>query len=154
MRSFYWSTLQYEEQCFYHNSVTREKTRFANLLLCNTDESDAYPDNPELLNDYDSMAETWILRHHVRKCNNRMIDKDEAFLVQKLSRHITFHLNYYHMEKLTSVCLSFLRASPFNRSNPITTSQRKEWFELHRKTYEKLYAHFTDTLHEITILNV
>lgn len=58
-----WSTLAYEEWMFYHNSVTREQTKFLDPLT-----GLARPvDPPELLDDFDSMAEAFIYELYCEK---------------------------------------------------------------------------------------
>lgn len=53
-----WDILEYEQWCSYHNKVDREDTTYTNILT-NTNDPIL---SPELLNDYDSTAEIYILK--------------------------------------------------------------------------------------------
>ena len=53
-----WSILEYEQWCFYHNVIERENISYLNPFTNSLDPIDY----PELLNDYDSTAEAYILK--------------------------------------------------------------------------------------------
>ena len=83
-----WSILEYEEWCFYHNSITRETFKYFNIFT-----NDTTPiDYPELLNDFDSTAEAVILMKYYKKSGIRT--PEELYIqVKKLSQIITRNLN-------------------------------------------------------------
>lgn len=58
-----WDILAYEERLFYHNTVVREEILFADPVNFET----APLDPPELINDFDSMAEALTLRDYLYK---------------------------------------------------------------------------------------
>lgn len=96
-----WDTLKYESQMFYYNVIIREKYRYKNPFT-NNDEPIDYP---ELMNDQDSVYETYILKKYLEKqlkTDNVDIDK-----VSELSKLITSKLNdnrqpenWYSLSKL------------------------------------------------------
>ena len=114
-----WSILEYEEWCFYHNVVEREQTKYLNPLTNTT----APIDPPELLNDYDSTAEAYILKLYYEKfavqdtypgiSNQQTLDKLKSDVVN-LSRYITRYISANQSTKLT---LASLRASPTKSAN-------------------------------------
>lgn len=73
--------LAYEEQMFYHNNQIRNKVGYNNLFT-NSPESYA---NSELLNDFDSTFEAYILAMYCKKIQVSVISKN----VTELSNHIT-----------------------------------------------------------------
>ena len=81
-----WSILEYEQWCFYHNVVTRETDKYKNVLN-GTEET---LDGEELLNDYDSTAEIYILKMYL---SAHVIDDDKYIF--KISKLITTELNKY-----------------------------------------------------------
>lgn len=84
-----WSSLEYEEWCFYHNTVDRETKRYLNPF---TDEPEPIA-SPELMNDYDSTAEAMILRLYLTKRGKRK--EDHYSLMKDLSALITLSLNRF-----------------------------------------------------------
>lgn len=101
-----WSILDYEEYCFYHNIVTREKNIYLNPFT-----EDLRPiDSPELLNDYDSTAEAFILKMYYEKRGSKNI----YFDVVNLSRYITQTITANHPNP---VSLGLLRAAPVKSVN-------------------------------------
>lgn len=82
-----WDSKKHEEQLFYHNTVLRDNLIYNNPFLKS---SNSIPiDPPELLNDYDSVAETIILRDYLVKMGKKA-DKEDVIT---LSRYITKRLN-------------------------------------------------------------
>lgn len=79
-----WSILEYEQLCAYQNTEIRENTQYKNLFTNNEDPIDY----PELLNDYDSIAEVEILRMYFKSFNNNEIKN-----ILNLSKLITSELN-------------------------------------------------------------
>lgn len=86
---------KYEKQLFYHNAITREKTRFLN------EEADGV----ELINDWDCSAEVNIWKDYLNFIG-REANKEE---ILKLSQHATKLLN---ANKKQSDTLSYLRSNP------------------------------------------
>ena len=86
-RTKIWDSKKHEEQMFYHNTVLRDNLIYSNPFLEAPNEKPIDP--PELLNDYDSVAEAAILRDYLEKMGK---ENDEAAVVE-LSRHITKRLN-------------------------------------------------------------
>ena len=80
-----WDCVKYEEQLFYFNTIVREKFTYYNLF----DHSSNLLCPPELVNDYDSTAEAFIISLYLSKYNaNPTID-----LVSSLSVIITDSIN-------------------------------------------------------------
>lgn len=80
-----WSTLEYEQWNYYHNSIEREQIRYRNLFTGTSDPIDP----PELLNDYDSIAEAMILKLYAEKFGtNDLLAQYNT--VKKLSRVMTW----------------------------------------------------------------
>ena len=97
-----WDIVKYEHQMFYHNLVMRERTKFANPF------GGTEPiDPPELINDYDSMAEAVILRDYLRKFRGNATQHD----VVQMSRAITAMLNE-GVPRNNWKTLSSIRADP------------------------------------------
>lgn len=83
-----WSNLEYEQWGFYHNTVEREKIVYLNPFFGNTQPIDY----PELLNDYDSVAEAFILMLYAN--SQGVTDPVEVYQrVKMLSGAITLSLN-------------------------------------------------------------
>jgi len=84
-----WDAIAYEEQLFYHNTVLRSNQLFLNPLIY---QSKIKPiDPPELNNDYDSVAEVFILKSYFEKFGIQPTSSD----ICKLSKWITSELNNY-----------------------------------------------------------
>jgi len=76
-----WDPLWYERALFYHNAVVREEKPFLNPFTL-----DSTPiDGEELLNDYDSAAEIFVLRLYIQ----RVLGSAPQNRVLALSRYIT-----------------------------------------------------------------
>ena len=102
-----WDCKVYESLMFYHNVVTREKTTYLNPFT-----HDNKPIMfPELLNDYDSLAEANIFREYLMKYKNIKIDniKEETLNLSKL---LTSKLNERKPSK-SKYTLSGLRKDTF-----------------------------------------
>lgn len=84
-----WDALQYEEQLFYHNTVLRSNQLYLNPLGFKNDLTPIDP--PELHNDYDSVAEVFILNSYFRKFGQSPTPKE----ICDLSRWFTTELNSY-----------------------------------------------------------
>lgn len=100
-----WSILEYEQWAFYHNSVERELISYVNPFTGVHEPIDY----PELLNDYDSVAEAYILNQYLTRCA-----VEEEFLydnVKDISRAITNFLNPKIELGKGYKNLSFLRSS-------------------------------------------
>jgi hypothetical protein len=78
-----WSIVEYEQWCAYHNKVDRDEVIYKNIFT-NTDDPILAP---ELLNDYDSTAEAYILKLYFNSINITDIEK----IIQS-SQIITFSL--------------------------------------------------------------
>ena len=99
-----WSILEYEDWTFHHTAVDREQTTYLNPFT-NTLTAVDYP---ELLNDYDSVAEATILKIYVEKFAGGTNVYDT---VRMLSRLITTDLNGQAPRETPTVSLSMKRAS-------------------------------------------
>lgn len=94
-----WDIVKYESQMFYHNIVVREQHKYLNPVT----QTGTPVVPPELLNDYDSVAETVILMDYLkRKGLEVTVDK-----IMSLSQKITTQLNdgkrmenWYTLERL------------------------------------------------------
>lgn len=82
-----YDNLIYEENCFYHNFIVREKLRFLNPLTG----EETYVDEPHLLDDYDSCNEALVLKMYLRS-KGLASEEDLAVKVVELSRIITTKL--------------------------------------------------------------
>ena len=96
-----WSILDYEEYCFYHNAIDREQTTYINPFTNIPNPVDP----PELLNDYDSIGEAYILKLYYEKFGSDDIYKDVVTLSKYLTQYITSRQPIKHT-------LSTLRSSP------------------------------------------
>jgi len=85
-----WSILEYEEWCFYHNVFVRQHMNYKNIFTNSTDPIAS----PELLNDYDSMGETYILKLYFNKIGDKDLQKMYETVVD-LSGLITWSINHY-----------------------------------------------------------
>jgi hypothetical protein len=100
-----WNIQEYEEWCYNHNVYTREKVMFKNIFT-NTNE----PITEDLLNDYDSMSETMILKLYCDKFCAYNDNKLE--MVSSLSNKITKILNTDPMtNKYQNISLNDIRKS-------------------------------------------
>lgn len=82
-----WDSRKHEEQLFYHNTVSRDNMLYSNPFMDAPNSTSI--DDPELLNDYDSLAETFILKDYLEKMGKPNGEKE----VVELSRYITKRLN-------------------------------------------------------------
>ena len=105
-----WSTLEYEQWCFYHNTVDRERIVYSNPF---TDTYDPI-DYPELLNDYDSVAEAIILKAYLEKMGFK---GDLYAQVKKMSRLMTWVINRYRTDEGGAKDLASKRISPVKSSS-------------------------------------
>lgn len=106
-----WSILEYEELCFNHNSIIREQSKYRNIFTGTDDPIDS----PELLNDFDSVSEAFILKLYFEKFG--MTDPNELYdNVKRLSRLTTWSINHYKDDNYTS-SLSSLRESSVKSTN-------------------------------------
>ncbi len=99
-----WDCNKYQSQLFYHNVEIREKIKYINPL--NPNEPHSHIDNLELLNDYDSRAETHILMNYIYKKTGKV----EPIFVKSLSRLLTSKLLANKKHKQAN--LQFLRSKP------------------------------------------
>lgn len=84
-----WNILEYEEWAFYHNVHERELAVYANPFT-----GDIEPvDHPELMNDYDSVAEAFILKEYLEKTGTPETIMYKS--LRRLSKLITRSLNQY-----------------------------------------------------------
>ena len=79
-----WDLLEYEEICSYHNNVTRSITTYPNIY---TGDKNGI-DYPELIDDYDSVAESMILKLYAQK-----VGSDDVRVVSAFSKLFTIKLN-------------------------------------------------------------
>jgi hypothetical protein len=114
-----WSNLQYEEWAFYHNSVEREQMFYLNSFFDNRDPIDY----PELLNDYDSAAEAFILAtYSFSQC---IIDTLDVYQnVKMLSNSMTRALNR-NRPAYNSLSLSKKRKHDSYEHIPLTVAPGK-----------------------------
>jgi len=105
-----WNTLEYEQWCFYHNIGEREQYSYINPF---TDTNDPI-DFPELLNDYDSTAEAFILRLYLEKFG---ASGDIYTDVKRLSRLTTLSINHYRTDSKGAKSLSDKRQSPIKSTS-------------------------------------
>jgi len=99
-----WSLLDNEERLFYHNSIVRSESLYRNPFLNEGHQyTNSFINPPELLNDYDSTYEAFILMGYLKKYNRSATWSD----VIALSNLITENLNSYTKTKKS---LSLLRA--------------------------------------------
>jgi hypothetical protein len=75
-----WDIKAYEEMMFYHNVVVREQFKYFNEAK----------DKPQLLDDYDSTAEVFILKDYLVKYGTTDVTPED---IVTLSRNITKSLN-------------------------------------------------------------
>lgn len=75
-----WDIKAYEEMMFYHNVVVREQFKYVNEAQ----------DKPQLLDDYDSTAEVFILKDYLVKYGTTDVTPED---IVTLSRNITKSLN-------------------------------------------------------------
>lgn len=91
-----WDVIKYESQLFYHNTVVREKNRYLNLITGKT--------NPmvkdELLNDYDSMLESYILLEYIKKYKVSSSLSYYSDLITKELNKGRVKKNWYSLSKL------------------------------------------------------
>lgn len=99
-----WDCNKYESQLFYHNKVIREDYRYLNPI--SKDNTNII--EPELLNDYDSSYETFIIISYLKK-NNIEIKKDN---IKYINEYITISLNE-NKKKEEWYTLELLRKDPF-----------------------------------------
>jgi hypothetical protein len=96
-----WNLLENEEWAFYHNTVEREQNEYFNIFTGTNDSID----DPELLNDYDSVGEAFILRLYFQKLG--IEDPEVLYInVKKLSRTITLILNNFKAEGMRNRTLT------------------------------------------------
>jgi hypothetical protein len=105
-----WDALEYEQWLFYHNSITREGTRYQNVFT----EVPEPHDFPELLNDFDSTAEAFILKLYFE---HRGL-KNPRTEVKNLSRTITWFLNQQPAEAKDNFTLQQRRNAHIKSSHP------------------------------------
>lgn len=87
-----WDIKKYDSQMFWHDIVRRVKFRYVNPFTKTLDNID----EPELLNDYDSVLEAQILHDYLMKrTQNSTLTK-----IRDLSRLVTKELNTYTVAKL------------------------------------------------------
>lgn len=99
-----WDISWYEQALAYHNQVYREATRFINFFTGSVNDA---INAPELLNEFDSVAEAFVLRGYLITRNpNGNIPMEH---VLRLSRYITEELNGWSSIRTT---LEILRAIP------------------------------------------
>jgi hypothetical protein len=125
--------LDYESQCFYHNTVIREKYRYLN-----PDTNDMTPiDGDELTNDYESRAEYEILSNYFKR---RGFTDNLHENIKSLSRLITEKLSEGKSQKDT---LSYLRANPqaIKKRNMKTISRDDTDVPLRFKNKSNDYKH-------------
>lgn len=96
-----WSITDYEERCFYHNSITREKSAYLNPFTNDR----TFIDPPELLDDFDSTLEAFILAMYFDRRGTNNVKNS----VINLSRFITKSLTKTYKRKIS---LSMLRQLP------------------------------------------
>lgn len=126
-----WNIIDYEEKCFYHNCVTRENK----LFMLNGFQNALDP--PELLNDFDSVAEAYILQEYLKWKTLSCFWGLHA--IRQLSRKITSHLNFGKpILKPTNISLAILRSTPFKASNRGITQKRIEYFQNYPEEWEKV----------------
>ena len=85
-----WSILEYEQWNFHHNSVIRESSFYRNIFTGTDDPID----DLELTNDYDSMAEAFLLKLYCTKFTQPTPTILYANVI-KISRMITWFINKY-----------------------------------------------------------
>lgn len=84
-----WNIKEYEEQMFYHNTIVRDHQKFlSEVLPLDTPGLDP----PDLIIDFDSMAEVLILKDYILKTYNGK-SLDLVTEIKKLSGDITEELN-------------------------------------------------------------
>ena len=92
-----WNCMKYQSQMFHHNAITRESIKYLSPF---SPAGQGYVDEPELMDDYDSLCETQIILDYLQKRGAEINIQN----TQSLSRLMT--------KKLGSVTLKFLRANP------------------------------------------
>lgn len=94
-----WVLSEYEGKMFYHNSVRREKQEYLNIL---THDSDSI-DPPELLSDYDSNLEIYILASYIWQRQGSFTPSVVRQFSQAITRLINQQsnkdLNLYYLRK-------------------------------------------------------
>lgn len=80
-----WGILKYEQQCYFFNTFVRENMKFLNPL--NSKEETI--DDGELINDFDSTAEAFILKTYVERfTGSHEVEPEVKLLSHKLTKHI------------------------------------------------------------------
>lgn len=98
-----WDAVVYEEQLFYHNTVYRSHQLYKNpfnklLERRKRKKNPCIPIHPpELSNDYDSLAEVYILQAYFRKFGRKITEQD----ICNLSDRLTKALNRYGSQEKT-----------------------------------------------------
>jgi hypothetical protein len=130
-----------EEKMFYHNSFIRERVRFENPFT-NKDEA---IDAPELLQEYDSIAESIILYNYLTKYRlDNTLDS-----IKNISRRITKMINTDNKtgKIVRDQTLSFYRTGPYKSSVARSLDKqalKKQQYEqvLHqRATFSSIPSH-------------
>ena len=84
----HWDSRKHEQQLFYHNTVVREKIKFYNPFYVEGDPKSMTPvDDLELTNEYDSVAEAFLLRDYLIKMGGDGFGTEENVIA--LSRALT-----------------------------------------------------------------
>lgn len=99
------NALEYEEWCFYHNMVRREKGVYRNPLTGAVGPIDS----PHLQADYDSALEAYILSLYWRRFAG--VRDDLLMLVLSSSHYLTFVLNNQHPDPSTWTTLASKRSA-------------------------------------------
>lgn len=113
-----WSNIQYEQWAFYHNTVERENIFYINPFFGNHDPIDY----PELLNDYDSTAEAFVLS--IYSFSQGIVDTLDVYQhVKMLSNSITHALN---QNRIVRNSLSRKRKMGSREARPLSIAVRQE----------------------------
>ena len=147
-----WNCQKYQDQMFYHNVIVRESFCYDNPFVQSDDNNNnetQYIDYPELLNDWDSRAETQILMDYIYKRVGK-VGKHIQQMVIALSRMITTRLNEKSRYKDT---LASLRANPqfIKKRNMKQTRDNMKEEIFHSKHHDAGHDHklHTDLLKEL-----
>jgi hypothetical protein len=120
-----WNILEYEEWLFFQNTRIRDFTTYYNPLT----DSKEFIDSPELVDDYESTAEAFILMRYFQKFNIDIPPNKLNSDVVSLSRTITWILNNNNIEPgLTSkreYINNKLKVDPFREKKTKTTRVKK-----------------------------
>lgn len=117
-----WDSIKYEEQMFYFNSIIRETFRYDNPFKT------IFPLNDELINDYDSMSEVFILSEYLRHNKEEANAENVSELSQKLTDSINFGKKFKDSLSILRSNTRLIKDRNSNKKQKKLTVKRKNDF--------------------------